>query len=321
MSREFTKTLEVVSQPEFPDAWWVSVNGETISVPQTLEQAKAQKPPRSRAKVLILHTSLSDEWIPIRDLENLVKRHAYDPEKAKRLEEEAEEENQRIAEELEEFQKDLPSELQTMRESRGLLNDPSPEQMQRVLAEFERVAREDGWGEHEEILMKACPECFDPAALQNPDLYEEALDMLDFFGILDNPCYDMRLLYSSDSRDLCFDDVLLAPTVGQLVAVLKTFKNGWESRSESCDDECPGNRKLAKRIAKLFPELVKDTPEAQQFFNPQPKGERKTPSSKPKPFIRQSKKADGKKETTITIGPVTILVLVLVIVFLVSRCL
>lgn len=310
MRPTFPKTKALVSLSNLLDAWWVNVNGETIAEPQTLEQALANKPSRSKAKVLVLHTSLADEWIPIRDLERLIKLHSYDPQRA-------EEESLRIAVELEQFQIDLPKELEYLRQSRGLLMDPSPEQVQLILLEFETRAKQGDYLDSEEIIIKACPECFDPIALESQDLYEEVLQLHDIFEGLDS---EFLFLYESENKTLCITEVLNSPTRDQLATVLKTFKNGWSSRNESSYNECPGNRKLAKRIAKLFPELVKDNPEALQFFSPQVKRERKTPTCKSPTSIGQPKEVDGKKEVTITIGPVTIVVFVLVLGVLMSRC-
>jgi hypothetical protein len=294
------------------DSWWVNGNGETIPTPQTLEQAKEHKPARSRAKVLVLHTSLSDEWIPIRSLEQLVELNSYDPERAKRLEKEAEEERRRVADELEQFQKELPTEIETLMDTRGMLIKPSPGQIQKILIEAKKIAEQNKFLEHEEIVKKACPECFDPTALQDPDLYEEALGVLDVFEGAEGS------LYSSDSRFLDISEVLFPPTPSQLVAVLKTFKDGWESRTESCDDECLGNRKLAKRIAKLFPELVRDTPEARQFFNPKatdPKSIPKSfiPRSNPKPASRS--KARQKQNGKAGFGCLIILIIAAAIIY------
>ena len=280
MDSDFTKTIEIISQPSFTDEWWVSVNGETIPEPQNLEQAKAQKPPRSRAVVLALHTGLSDEWIPIRDLEKLAKRHAFDFEKAERL-----------TDSLNQFKENLPSELEALKNGGGLLRDPSPEQISKILDEAEIDLRARRYSMDENIIKNACPECFDPIALENPTEYEDATLLLGDFQEIED------FLYDSDGRLETISDVLSAPSIAQLVAVLKTFKNGYET-SES---EGANNRKLVKRIAKLFPELVKDTPEARKFFNPQPKSNSNQPLSK-------SNNAGTSEKTVIEINLLYVLI-------------
>jgi hypothetical protein len=297
------------------DSWWVKVNEESIPDHQTLEQAKAHKPPRSRAKVIVLHTSLSDEWIPIRELETLIACHANDLEMEQMR-------NEEIEEELSQLKKDFPSTIENMISWRGLTSHPTEEQREEIFFEVAKRLRQSEEFEVEKAIMKVCHERFEPVALKvaDDDEYGELLSLHESFSSSSN--FEFLLLYDSEDRMITIDEVLNTPTLDQLFLAVKSLSpkciSDWRGDSES---ECPSNRKLAKKLAKLFPELVKNTPEADRFYNPQPKGKNTIASNKPPSLPNRSKTKKIKRKSIITFSRIVFMLTVLAIVLLVSKCL
>jgi hypothetical protein len=292
-----TATIEIVNSSNYKDSWWVNVKGETIPQPMTLEQAKTYKPKGSRVNVLVLNIALENHWIPIREAEEIFANYAYNPEREASLKLD-----------LEKFTQSLSSKIDYMIEYCGLLTPPTDEQYSKILAEAHINSRRLKYLDSEEIVRNICPENFDPLALLDPEIFSQAKDY-----IFEDD--DSMLLYESDANLLSMDDVLSPPTMEQIINTIKNLNKTtatWDN-DENSGDEAKIYRKFAKRLGKLYPQLIKNTEEAQKFFNPSKNKDQTTQSrggkksnSAPVPFIQRSTNLDGKTDTTITISPIMI---------------
>lgn len=305
LSTAYPSTKDLVSghPSTLADSWWVNVRGETIPQPTTLAEAKAHKPKGSRVKVLLMHTSLQNEWIPIADLEKVISLYAYDPERERR-----------VGREIEEFRKSFTFSVEWLWERGGLVVPLTQDQTMRISKVAEIQARKGRHLDTQEIIKKQFPENFDPLVFSEPDLYEDATGYLEYFD-----SDELMFLSWKEDEPIVINDVLFNPTIEQLIKALKDLRRtapDWDDCGDDCD-ESKAHSKLAKRLAKLFPELIKDTSQAQRFFSPSSrrvgKSERAITVESPPPLIQVGKNENGEKHTTINISISQILFLILIV--------
>lgn len=300
-----TKELVCGHPDAFADSWWVNVNGETIPQPTTLDEAKSYRPKGSRVKILLLHTSLQDEWIPIAELEKVILLYAYDPKR-----------DGRVNREVEEFRKSLSSSIDWLWERGGLVVPLTQDQIQKISRVAEIEVRKGRHLDPEKIIKKQFPENFDPLLFSEPDLYEDATGYLEYFD-----SDEFMFLFWKEDEPIVITDVLSNPTVEQLIKALKDLRRtspNWDDCGDD-SDESKAHTKLAKKLGKLYPELIKDTPRAQRFFSASP---RKTANSgigkkagSPPTLIQIGKNEKGEKSTTINISVSQIIFLFVLLAF------
>ena len=106
-----------------------------------------------------------------------------------------------------------------------------------------------------------------------PDQYEDALMYQEYFQ--DNSVIGGDFEYRGESLHL--SDILEEPTLEQIAIILKRYPSIAEGMDE--DAAC---RKLARALADNYPHLVKQTEEAQVFFEKKAPKSRKTVQSRTK---------------------------------------
>jgi hypothetical protein len=213
--------------------------------------------------------------------------------------------------EIADFGARLESEISEKLERSFLLAVPTPEQKAKAIAAARRLIEKGEFADPEEVLAKACPECFHKQAILNPDEFEAALGYLDGF---DFKSTEYLWLDLSEKSPLGIDDVLHTPSADQITAVLKSNKG-----IGSSDNEIADNRKLAKALARRFPELVKNTPKATTFFAA------KAPKSPTNELVRiptpksTGKPTKGKGGCRDTINLIVGLIVIAVILYFLFR--